>query len=31
MDSGVFAATRDIVGSIAYPAENYGRVLYGEP
>jgi uncharacterized protein len=31
MDTAAFTATRDIVGSIAYPAEKYGKVLYAEP
>ncbi len=28
MDSGRFHETKDIVGSLAYPAHRYGRVLY---
>jgi predicted nucleotidyltransferase len=28
MDAGRFDATKDIVGSLAYPANRYGRVLY---
>ena len=30
MNSSLFTASRDIVGSIAYPAEKYGKVLYAE-
>jgi predicted nucleotidyltransferase len=30
MDTAVFDATRNIVGTIAYPAEKYGKVLYAE-
>ena len=30
MNTTAYAATRNIVGSIAYPAEKYGKVLYAE-
>jgi predicted nucleotidyltransferase len=30
MNTTAYAETRNIVGSIAYPAERYGKVLYAE-